>query len=115
MLQHFLKVPPEAMQLANTEARYGALSRALHWATAICVVVVWLLAQFMGDFPKGVVRDSAFATHIALGELVIVVLAVRLLWRFANPPPALPTLGRLRVTRAHTTEQSVAARLLGDH
>jgi cytochrome b subunit of formate dehydrogenase len=68
MLQHFLKVPPEAMQLANTEARYGALSRALHWATAICVVVVWLLAQFMGDFPKGVVRDSAFATHIALGN-----------------------------------------------
>jgi cytochrome b561 len=100
------------MQLANTQARYGALSQALHWATAICVVVVWLLAQFMSDFPKGVVRDSAFATHIALGELVIVVLAVRLLWRFANPPPALPTLGRLRVTRAHTTEQSMAARLL---
>jgi cytochrome b561 len=40
MLQHFLKVPPEAMQLANTEARYGALSQALHWATAICIVVV---------------------------------------------------------------------------
>jgi hypothetical protein len=75
MLQHFLKVPPEAMQLANTEARYAALSQTLHWATAICVVVVWLLAQFMGDFPKGVVRDSAFATHIAVGELVIVVLA----------------------------------------
>jgi cytochrome b561 len=40
------------------------------------------------------VRDYAFATHIALGELVIVMLAVRLLWRVANPPPALPILGR---------------------
>jgi cytochrome b561 len=25
------------MQWVNTEARYGALSQALHWATAICV------------------------------------------------------------------------------
>lgn len=80
------------MQLINTETRYGALSQALHWATVISVVVGWLLGQFIDDFPKGVVRDSAFATHVALGEFVILMLVVRLLWRFANRPPApLPT------------------------
>src|SRR5580700_319514 len=80
------------MQLVNTETRYGALPQALHWATVICVVVGWLLGQFIDDFPKGVARDSAFATHVALGEFVLVLLAVRLLWRFANRPPAvLPT------------------------
>jgi cytochrome b561 len=82
------------MQWVNTEARYGALSQALHWATAICVTVGWLLGQFMGVFPKGVARECASSIHIALGEFVIVMFAARLLWRFANPPPALPILGR---------------------
>ena len=63
------------MHLGNTETRYGALSQALHWATVICVVAGWLLGQFMDDFPKGIARDSALATHIALGEFVLVLLA----------------------------------------
>ncbi len=80
------------MQLANTETRYGAFPLAVHWATVICVVAGWLLGQFMDDFPKGVARDSAFAIHVALGELVLVLLALRLLWRLFNRPPApLPT------------------------
>jgi len=77
------------MQLVNTDTRYGVLPQALHWATVICVVAGWLLGQFIDDFPKGVARDSAFTTHVALGEFVLVLLAVRLLWRFANRPPAL--------------------------
>lgn len=94
------------MQLVNTETRYGALPQALHWATVICVVAGWLLGQFIDDFPKGVARDSAFATHVALGEFVLLLLAVRLLWRFANRPPALlPTgfgrAGEIAATLGH--------------
>jgi cytochrome b561 len=77
------------MQLGNTETRYGALSQAMHWATVICVGAGWLLGQFMDDFPKGIARDSALATHIALGEFVLVLLAVRLFWRQFDRPPAL--------------------------
>ena len=80
------------MQLVNTETRYGAVAQASHWATVICVAAGWLLGQFIDAFPKGVARDTAFATHIALGELVLALLAARLLWRLANrPPPLLPT------------------------
>jgi cytochrome b561 len=77
------------MQWGNTETRYGALSQAMHWATVICVVAGWLLGQFMHDFPKGIARDSALTAHIALGEFVLVLLAVRLFWRQFNRPPAL--------------------------
>ena len=77
------------MQLGNTETRYGALSQAMHWATVICVVAGWLLGQFMDNFPKGIARDLALTAHIALGEFVLVLLAVRLFWRRFNRPPAL--------------------------
>jgi cytochrome b561 len=94
------------MHLGNTETRYGALSQALHWATVICVVAGWLLGQFMDDFPKGVARDSALATHIALGELVLVLLAVRLFWRqFTRPPAPVSTrfgrAGEIAATLGH--------------
>lgn len=94
------------MQWVNTERRYGAFAQTLHWATVVCVVAGWLLGQFIDDFPKGVVRQSAFATHVALGEFVLVLLAARLLLRFANRPPALlPTrlgrAGEIAATLAH--------------
>jgi cytochrome b561 len=94
------------MQLVNTDTRYGVLPQALDWATVICVVAGWLLGQFIDDFPKGVARDAALATHIALGELVLALLAVRLVWRLLNRPPALlPTrfgrAGEIAATLGH--------------
>jgi cytochrome b561 len=76
------------MSFVNTETRYGALPQTLHWLTVICVMVGWLLGQFMDDFPKGVARASALSAHIVLGEFVIILLAGRLLWRLADRPPA---------------------------
>ena len=73
------------MSFVNTETRYGALPQTLHWLTVICVMVGWLLGQFMDDF---LARASALSAHIVLGEFVIILLAGRLLWRLADRPPA---------------------------
>jgi cytochrome b561 len=85
------------MQLSNSKFGYGALPQALHWLTAICVIVAWLLGQFHDSFPKGPPRGAALTAHIALGECVMVFLVARLVWRMADPPPPLePTrFGRL--------------------
>ncbi len=81
------------MQLKNSPTRYGAVPQALHWVTAICVMVGWLLGQFNDAFPKGPPRALALWTHMTLGELVVLFLVARLVWRFTNPPPPLePTL-----------------------
>ena len=73
------------MQLLNSPARYGAVPQALRWLTAIFVIVGWLLGQFLDAFPKGPPR--ALASHMTLGECVMVFLVARLIWRFVNPPP----------------------------
>lgn len=85
------------MQLVNSTTRYGAVPQALHWLTVIFVVAGWLLGQFIDDFPKGAPHATALWTHITLGQLVVVMLVVRLAWRIVNPPPAAePTrFGRL--------------------
>jgi cytochrome b561 len=80
------------MQWMNSPARYGAASQALHWLTALCVVAGWLLGEFMDEFPRGTARTSALWAHITLGQLVIVLLLARLMWRLFNPlPPPEPT------------------------
>jgi cytochrome b561 len=75
------------MQLANSKTRYGALPQLIHWLTALFVVAGWVLGQFGDDLPKGAARALGLFAHMTLGECVIALLAIRLVWRFADPPP----------------------------
>jgi cytochrome b561 len=75
------------MQLANSDARYGVISQAIHWLTAIFIIVGWFLGQFGDIFPRGPVRNASLVVHMTLGECVIALLVLRLVWRWFNPPP----------------------------
>lgn len=75
------------MQLANSAARYGIFAQTVHWLTFIFVTVGWLLGWFLDYLPKGQPRSVGLLAHMTLGQCVIVLLIVRLAWRFANPPP----------------------------
>jgi cytochrome b561 len=75
------------MQLTNSKAQYGAVPQILHWLTALFVICGWLLGTFLDDLPKGAIRSSGLVIHMTLGQLVVVFLIARLVWRMANPPP----------------------------
>jgi cytochrome b561 len=85
------------MQLGNSDTRYGVVPQTIHWLTVIFIAVAWPLGWFMDDFPKAV-RPVALLTHMTLGQLVIALLVIRLVWRFADPapPPEKTRLGRLQ-------------------
>jgi len=75
------------MQLANSKTRYGAGPQLIHWLTALFVIVGWSIGQFgeyLGPFDR-----IGFFFHMTLGEGVIALLILRLLWRVANPPPPI--------------------------
>jgi cytochrome b561 len=74
------------MQLGNSDARYGVIPQTIHWLTVIFIAVGWLLGQLMDDFPRAV-RPSVLFAHMTLGQCVIALLVIRLIWRFADPPP----------------------------
>ena len=101
------------MHLANSKSRYGVAPQIIHWLTALCVVLGWLLGQFGDDLPKGPVRAAGLFTHMTLGQCVFVLLIGRLAWRLANPPPppeATP-LGSLLIMAAKLSHFTLYALL----
>jgi len=70
--------------IAEPAARYDNVSIALHWATAVLIIVLWVIAQFIDDFARGTPRMMVRSVHIALGAGLAVVILVRLIWRASS-------------------------------
>jgi cytochrome b561 len=75
------------MQFRNSAQRYGMVSQSLHWLTVILVAVAWTLGTFGDEIPKGAARATGLFIHISAGLAILVLLAIRLVWRFADPVP----------------------------
>jgi cytochrome b561 len=86
-----LGIKVSIMQLRNSTSRYGAIPQAVHWLTALFVIAGWLLGQFGHYLPRGNAHQIGMLVHMTLGQCVIALLVVRLVWRFTDPPPPLET------------------------
>jgi cytochrome b561 len=108
---------PEAsiMSLRNSPDRYGAVSLTLHWLTAVLIVAAWLLGTFDDVLPKGPARDAGLFAHITFGLTMLALLAIRLPWRLADPPPRPEpaTTGPWAQHAAHFTHWLLYALLAG--
>jgi cytochrome b561 len=80
----------DAMAFRDSRNGFGLPSRALHWASALVVLLAWVLGTTMESLPKGAPRQTGFEIHVGFGAIVLTLVALRLLWRLANPMPALP-------------------------
>jgi len=70
---------------------YDPTSIALHWATAILVVALWIIGQTADWIPIGPVNRAYWSVHVVLGFAFAVVLVWRLIWRRSGGrrlPPA---------------------------
>jgi cytochrome b561 len=68
---------------------YTPVAIILHWVIAIAILLQILGGWQMEDL-KGAEKFAAFQTHKSLGLTILMLSVARLLWRIANPPPALP-------------------------
>ena len=67
--------------MATTPIRYDRTSILLHWVTAALVVLLWLIAHWIDDFPRGPQRIAARSVHILLGVTLLAVVLLRMAWR----------------------------------
>lgn len=76
--------------LKNSESAYGATSKVMHWAIALCIIFLIWLGWWMVDLTF---YSSWYYTapnlHKALGIVVFLLAAAKLVWHFVSPPPAL--------------------------
>jgi len=72
--------------------RYAAPSRWLHWLTAALVAVIIPLGLWIKYFEPAneAFKLRLYNIHESLGVIVFVIVLIRLLNRFLNPPPSLP-------------------------
>lgn len=69
---------------------YSPFSQILHWLSAALVVAAWALGLLGDAFPKGAPREAGELVHVILGEGVVALLVLRLIWRVVAPPPPAP-------------------------
>jgi len=73
--------------MKNSSDRYGVLSRAFHWITAVLILAMLLLGNQMVDRIDAL-RPTLFRYHRAVGLLVLFLVVLRLAWAKYSPPPS---------------------------
>lgn len=92
------------MTVPTSFPRYNALALTFHWVIAALILFQLYLGLTMGDLPRGPQQFEAVLLHKSIGATILILAALRLLWRLFNPPPPLPaTLPRWQVGIAHAT------------
>jgi len=71
------------MSLKSTPSRYGSVAIAIHWASALAVVLAWIAGFVVANvLPTGQGAPLLLA-HITLGLIVFALTLLRLLWWLA--------------------------------
>ncbi|SMX51070.1 cytochrome b/b6 domain-containing protein [Actibacterium lipolyticum] len=80
------------MPLSNTNERFGSVSKAFHWLTALLIITLiplGIIANDMGfDTSEALARKAfLFSLHKTLGVTVFFVALLRILWAFTQTRP----------------------------
>jgi cytochrome b561 len=67
--------------------RYSRLAIYIHWIMAVMIIGMLIFGEDLMTSRGTTLGRSAHAT---IGISVLGLIALRILWRFASPPPALP-------------------------
>ena len=90
----------------NTINKYDSFAVSLHWLIAVLLIPMLLFGEeLMEAEAEGDIAASALPSlHASLGIAILALSIIRLGWRFASPPPPLPTgMARWEIALSHST------------
>lgn len=76
--------------LRNTANTWGLPARIFHWLGAVMILVLLVHGWWMTHVSASPQRFANFSWHAALGYDLLVVMVLRLLWRWFAGAPELP-------------------------
>lgn len=97
--------------MIQTPSRYTKTAIVLHWLIAVFIVLMFVLGWYMADLPKEAPKQTAydlfdlgiytwqlteaisprtfyFNLHKSLGVTIMLLIVLRMIWRFMHQPPA---------------------------
>lgn len=78
------------MGLRNTATNYGSLAKALHWLVAIALFALIYLGLEQAGMESGDERSRIRFIHASIATLTLILMTIRIVWRFMNDVPAHP-------------------------
>ena len=76
--------------LRNTTDSWGAPAKFFHWVMAALILAQITLGWMAASWRMSPTKLNLFFWHKSTGMLILALVALRLLWRLATPPPELP-------------------------
>ena len=73
------------------DLRYGPVAMALHWLLAAMIVGSLGVGLYMTGLPLSPARIKLYNWHKWAGVTILLLSALRLLWRLRHAPPPLPS------------------------
>jgi cytochrome b561 len=91
--------------LKNTSTEYGSLAKALHWLIAIGLFALLYLGLQQSEMPRGDERSYIRFVHASIAVVVLLLMTIRIAWRFMNKvplhPEGVPAWQRTAATLVH--------------
>ncbi len=102
----------------NTDMRFGAISKTLHWLTAFLIISMLVLGIVASKWPFDTSEALAtkgllFSTHKTLGLVTFAVAVLRICWAVTQPRPvSLPIDSKLQHFAAEAVHWSLYGALV---
>jgi cytochrome b561 len=97
----------------NSKTSWGWPARTLHWLGAVIILVLLAHGWWMTHMTPRPDRLANYAWHAALGYDFMVLIVLRLIWRWLNPVPELPVDSKAwERLAAHTAHWSLYVLML---
>ena len=69
-------------------ANYSTTAKFFHWTIALLVLTTISIGILLDIFPKGPDQDKFYTLHKSLGVLILVLMTLRIVYRFMHGAPA---------------------------
>ena len=89
------------LSLANSDTRWGAVSRAFHWVSGALILVLIGQGWWMTEMTPRDARFAQFEWHASVGYFLLALMVLRLVWRGVTRAPAVPGATRWERLAAH--------------
>lgn len=87
------------MSLGEVRSRYGSVAIAIHWTSALAVILAFAAGLAMANAGAS---PGLLIAHIVLGDLVFLLTLLRLVWWSDKRPPLPADQPRWQQIAAHT-------------